>query len=179
LKNFLWSLQMAALFVVLTTGLANAQFPVRPTEYVAGCSGGYVNPPAAYDDNTSTYSYASVLQQIKGSITACETWYGFPSRSGTNMILNVTSAAQITGTPGKSGGEVWLEYSLDGGNSFTPMYTLVNSGQILEETSSVSLPSNQDLAKIQVYARCWASVGYMGYPTWCIQQVYEIWVSGS
>lgn len=171
---------MTAMFIVLITGFASAQFPVRPTQYrTVSCTGGYVNPPLAYDGNLSTYSYATVLQQIKGATTACETWYGFPSIPGTNMVLNVSSAAEINGTPTKSGGYAQLEYSLDGGNSFTPFYTLINQGQILQQTNSVALPNTQNLANIQVYAKCWAFVGYVGYPTQCIQQVFEIWVSGT
>ena len=181
MKNFLSSLLMAALFIVLTTGFASAQFPVRPTEYNSICEGssGYLNPPYAYDDNFSTYSYANVFQGGKGSVTACEIWYGFPSTSGTQMVLNVNSAAEMISTPGRSGGEVKMLYSLDGGSTWNAFYYFLNSGSISQQTNSVSLANNQDLTKIRVEASCWASVGYAGYYANCIQQVFEIWVSGS
>ena len=181
MKSVLSSLLMAALFIVLTTGFASAQFPVRPTEYNSICEGssGYVSPPYAYDDNLSTYSYANVFQGGKGSVTACEIWEGFPSTPGTQMVLNVNSSAEMTSTPGYAGGEAKMLYSLDRGNTWTAFYTLYNRGQIPQQTNSVSLPDNFDLTKIRVEASCWSSVGYAGYSADCIEQVFEIWVSGS
>lgn len=181
MKNLLSSLLLVALFIVLGTGFASAQFPIRPTEYTSGgygCSGGYDSPTYAYDDNFSTASTGNVFQPGKGSTTHCETWYGFPSASGTNMMLNVNTSAQMISTAGKSGGEVELTYSIPGvsGNTF---YLLMNSGQITQQTYSVPIPDGTDLTQIQVKGKCWASVGYSGYSAQCIQQVYEIWISGS
>lgn len=172
-------LAMAALFMVVTVGVANAQFPVRPSEYSSSCANNYADPPAAYDGSLTTASYASIAQYVKGAVVACETWYGFPSESGTQMNLNVSTSAQVSGTPGKSGGEVQLLYSLDGGSTWTPFYTLFNNGQLNQQTYSVALSNSQDLTKIQIEGRCVASVGYVGYSASCQQGVYEIWVSGT
>jgi hypothetical protein len=165
---------MAALFLAFATGIANAQFIDRPSEYSSSCDFPYSNPTYAYDGNPATYSYGEVSEN-NGVENACETWYGFKSESGTDMvlcILNSASTSSSGGTPVAT-----LSYSLDGGSSFTDIYS-IGKGSISETTSAVSLSNTQDLTKVQVKGEV-AVAGVDGYGAGADQAIYEIWITDS
>jgi hypothetical protein len=91
-----------------------------------------------------------------------------------SLTLNVRSAVPTnTVTPGSA--VALLEYSLDGGNSFTTIYSQAASTTRALQTDSIALPINQNLALIRVQASVSRNNGTRQTVT---QTVYEAWVTG-
>jgi hypothetical protein len=87
-------------------------------------------------------------------------------------VLKVSSAANCTSS---SNDGALLEYSLDGGNTYILIYDLgVFGGPPVAsrplQTDVISLPANQNPAKIQVLAEVFSQSS-----TAC-HQIYDIWV---
>lgn len=165
----------AALVLGLLSTVATAQssFTRRPTAYSGGVIS-YVDASAAYDGSLTTAATASIIQTAKGSSLATETWDGFPSApSGvTQMQLNVNSAV-VNGYNGTA----IIYYSVDGGNSFTPIYAQLE-GSRSQRTDVVPLADTLDITKVQVKAEIIA-IDIGGPESTAAQWVYEIWISGT
>lgn len=174
METKMWRI-VALATLALLSGMAVGQeppgaFTLRPT----ASSGTYLNPASAYDGSFTTYSYGSVTQSLKGTKSKTETWSGFSSAppGASGMQLNINSSATT-----QTGGTAQLEYSLDGGTTFTSVYFLENTSRG-QQTDSIALSNTQDLTKIQVKANVFAfSDGT--YNTTSTQKVYEIWISGT
>jgi hypothetical protein len=157
------------------TASPSATFTVRPSAYSGGGAGGpYLDPTYAYDDNLSTASTGSVSQAIKGAKVSYETWYGFPSAppDASAMQLNVSSSA----ASGR-GGDAILYYSLNGGTTFQPIYSVLN-GSRAKQTDVISLSNTQDLTQVQVKAYILADTDGTFLST-ASQSIYEIWITGT
>jgi hypothetical protein len=166
--------RIAALLMLMLPALAKGQepttFPIRPTT----SAGTYLNPASAYDGSLTTYSYGTVTQSLKGAKTKTETWSGFASAppGASGMMLNINSSATT-----QTGGTAEIDYSLNGGTTFTSVYFLENTSRG-QQTDSIALSNTQDLTKIQVKGSVFVfSDGT--YNTTSTQKVYEIWITGT
>jgi hypothetical protein len=91
-----------------------------------------------------------------------------------SLTLNILSAVPTNGvTPGANIAK--LQYSLDGGNSFTSVYSLGASTTRALTTDSISLPLNQNLALVQIQASLQRN---NGFPQAVELDLYEAWVLG-
>jgi len=159
-----------ALLSSMAVGQEMGAFTLRPTS----SSGTYLNPASAYDGSLTTYSYGTVTQSLKGAKTKTETWSGFssapPGASGMQLNINSSATTQV-------GGTAEIDYSLDGGTTFTSVYFLENTSRG-QQTDSIALSNTQDLTKVRVKGSVFAfSDGT--YNTTSTQKVYEIWISGT
>jgi hypothetical protein len=154
--------------------VSNSSFTVRPTAYSG--NPGYIDPSNAYDGNLSTASGQAVGASGKGATARIETWYGFPSTpsGATGMQLSINSSALTSGYAGFA----FLEYSLDGGNTFNMVYGLLTNQSWPLQTNVIALSNSQDLTKVQVRGEVSAlSVGTGG--SYATQSIYEIWITGN
>ena len=142
---------------------AQGSYPVRPRLPTTDSPGGFPNVQLAYDPNTATASTAA--QQVRCAeycttpVTFTTTWSGFPRGYDAPYTLVVRWSASATlilfsGATGRV--EAKLEYSLDGGGSWSDLeapWIRTTSGNLLaHDTTPLSLPSNQDTAQVQVRA---------------------------
>src|SRR5260370_11130469 len=140
-------------------------FTLRPTT----ASGTYLNPASAYDGSLTTYSYGTVTQSLKGAKTKTETWSGVSSAppGASGMMLNINSSATT-----QTGGTAEIDYSLNGGTTFTSVYFLENTSRA-QQTDSIALSNTQELTKIQVKGSVFVfSDGT--YNTTSTQKLYQI-----
>jgi hypothetical protein len=112
---------------------------------------GYVNPANAYDNDPTTFSSGFTNVAIDDLVS--ETWSGFPAGTvSTNTFLRILSSVPKV----VSGGLAELQYSIDGGSSFTTIYSETSqSGQDVsrnEQTDSVLIPSGTSMTDVQVQA---------------------------
>lgn len=140
-------------------------------------SGGTVsNSINAIDGNLGTFSqlatnntgaFASLQLALQTASPTSAAW--------TSLTLNVLSSV---GTQAGSGihSTIILEYSLDGGVTFTNIYNLVGTTGRALTTDSVTLPRAQNLSLVVVRASNNQTVG--GPATVKTQNIYEAWVIG-
>jgi hypothetical protein len=114
--------------------------------YTVVGGGSTVNPANGLDGDPTTY--ADVLATHGGSaVTETYTITGYPAFQalGGTLTLNIRSYASSN----NAGATCTVSYSLNGGASFTTVYSISNTTRTLQ-TDSISLPSNQNLGLIQV-----------------------------
>lgn len=109
----------------------------------------YTSPSNAFDGDGSTFAYA--VQQHTHQYAGCVWSFATPSTGITNPVLNILSEVPASGTDGyivtlRSAG-IW--YSLDGGSTWTEIYNLATRAK---QWDSISLPTGQDISKVQVMA---------------------------
>jgi hypothetical protein len=173
MKTKIWriaALAALALLSCMAVGQEPGAFTLRPST----SSGTYLNPASAYDGSFTTYSYGTVTQSLKGAKSKTETWSGFSSAppGASGMQLNINSSATT-----QTGGTAEIDYSLNGGTTFTSVYFLENTSRG-QQTDSIALSNTQDLTKVRVKGNVYAfSDGT--YNTTSMQKVYEIWISGT
>lgn len=118
----------------------------RPTAFAPYNGGPYFAPSNAIDGDPNTTSDA-VVNDVQISL-AGEQWFGFPAYSGppaVSITLKVSSRVQISnGTTGQG----IAAYSLNGGITWTPIYT-ANGNRNLT-TDPVVLSPGQDLTQVRV-----------------------------
>jgi hypothetical protein len=152
----------------------------------------FANPSFAYDGNAATSSSSSVAgpSGSAGSAAANETWSDFPAGPTavtiTNVVLEVLSYASINNQ-----GAAILEYSLDGGSSWTTFYSISSTAggvaNAANQYYTATLSIAQDPTLIQVRATLAAatvptSFDSHGTPiAWsqgvAVQNIYEARVS--
>jgi hypothetical protein len=125
----------------------------------------------AIDGNLTTF--AQLI--LSGTLVAtAELTLGGPSPTSapwSSLTLNVLSS--VTFSTGATD-VATLKYSLDGGSTFTTIYT-VNAASRALTTDSISLPISQNLALVQVQAKLTSnSTGSPGIT----QNIYEPYVIG-
>lgn len=135
-----------------------------------GSGGSVTNPKNAIDGDLSTF--ADIVDSISSPGTAATslTVSGFPGvRAVTPAVLNVLSSADFTnGVP-----LLTVAYSLNGGTSFTNIYSVFVNRSL--QTDVVNLPLNQNLALVQVKAT--AQTTNSGGSTSAEIKLYEAWIS--
>jgi hypothetical protein len=142
----------------------------------------FSNPQYAYDGNPTTYSYgyaqtASVPHPAEAGAEC--TWLGFSGASGTNNVLNITSAAGAY-CNGDGTAEVYVQYSLNGGSTWTTLYNIdldfpvSTSSSRSQTTDSISLPDGQDISKIQVFADILCTNSMLAGGNYGFVRMYEI-----
>jgi hypothetical protein len=148
-------------------------FTLRPSVYSG--NPGYSSPTSAYDGNFSTASsvYLSAVGG-KGGPSRQEDWFGFPAKptGATGLTLNINFSAVTSGS-----GEAQIEYSLDGGTSFTRAYLVEGNKSSPQGTGTLALSNTQDTTQIRVRAQ--ASALTLGPLSTTSESVYEIWISGT
>jgi hypothetical protein len=116
--------------------------------------GTVTNPLNAIDGDPTTFAdvVAHNTTGTNGSATLVASGFiPFIATSG-SATLNIISSASLTTAP--SSGQVGLSYSLNGGASFTTVYSIVTSTSRSKQTDSVSLALSQNTSFIQVKALC-------------------------
>jgi len=159
-------------------GPANpATVTYRPTAYTPGLPPGQstlTNPTYAFDNNIN--SYAQLQATSIGGFTDYVTYSGIPSQSGTPTSLNLIIKFR---SPLCSVSRV--EYSLNGGASWTITYQPGVWWEVYDRTEIIPLSTSQDLSQIMVrFFNGMVQTGEWGeiiqfYPTY----IYDIRVEAS
>jgi hypothetical protein len=135
-----------------TTTLSTSFYPTSD-------SGTYGTPNLAFDGNQRTSSSYSGSASGGSSFSASEQWNGFSGFSGTaqSVQLQVLSEVDITNSPNQFPSvsvspQAELQYSLDGGNTWTNVYNVDVSRSY--QYDYITLPVTQDLTKVVVQVSC-------------------------
>jgi hypothetical protein len=134
-------------------------------------SGGTVtNPSYAIDGNITTYASISATYSsgIKIQNLIVENFAPFLATTGT-VTLNIRSAGTISGAMS----EITLEYSLNGGVTWTTIYDVTGSSRALT-TDQISLSTAQNTALVQIRATV-TTGGSAGNS--CSIRFYESWIT--
>lgn len=139
------------------TGAQSGGFGIaRPNTF----TGNGTNPQNAVDNNPTTF--ASCLDSNALSISQQEVWSGFPNPLNSLAIIssNLQIVSQVIKTNGVSANTTaTLEYSLNGGSTWTAIYNLVGTASRAKTTDTVAIAANQDLTKVQVRATATYATG--------------------
>jgi hypothetical protein len=139
---------------------------------------GVANPQNAIDGNLTTFAKLSVTFTSSEAESTTLTLSGASPTSApwTSLTLNVRSSVP-TNTTGTGTGNITFSigYSLDGGSTFTTIYSVLGPTTRALTTDSIALPVTQNLALVRVQA-------LMSRPTLNgntgQQNIYEAWVVG-
>ena len=154
--------------VLCTTCGGGTVTTVRPT--AANATPGqipYSNPTNAEDGNLSTFSGGTATMNLGSG----EIWSAFGSVTGTPTLINLKiSSAANCGTVNDG---IELDYSLDGGNTWTAVYSMgIFGGSCTnrpQQTDVISLPLSQTLSQVQVRG-LFTSFGSSSH------QVFDAWI---
>lgn len=147
---------------VSVSGLESSLSPanvstVANTIYPSAQSGDYYSPTSAYDGNESTSSggYAEEIGWGTATDTEQEIWSGFPAftkgYTGAQLaILNNTTQQFYPGSGPAPWGYTEIDYSLDGGVTWTNL--LSTNSTTSKVYTTVALPLAQDFTQVQVRA---------------------------
>lgn len=148
------------------SSLAGSQY--RPT--TASGVNGYTNPSLAFDNNLATASVGT-LNQYSGPTTRQETWSGWAAGPGSpisvTLNINSTVAKGVTVV-----GSAQLEYSTNGGGSWTTVYNTSSARN--NATDAISLSTGQNFTQVQVRATINFTSGSGGAAI--TQSMFEIWI---
>lgn len=137
-------------------------------------SGNGITPTAAFDQNFST---AGTCGDSSVSMTPeTEVWSGFVNSIYATAQISVTlkinsSVTKINGTGANTTGK--LEYSLDGGSTWTTVYSVTGTTVRAVTTDAISLPVTQNLTLVQVRG---SGTYIAGTATTVIFHAWEIWI---
>lgn len=132
----------------------------RPTH----STGNYATQGAAFDGNLNLPAVGA-LQFVRSSLIS--EWSGFAAAVGTPASVTLKIVSDGINTVDAFQG---LLYSIDGGGSYTPIYT--DSNDFGQRTDAIPLLASQDLTVVQVkaQARTLDSSGTVQH------EVFEIWI---
>lgn len=137
-------------------------------------SGNGVTPTAAFDQNFST---AGTCGDSSVSMTPeIEVWSGFVNSiyatANISQTLKINSSlTKINGTSANTTGK--LEYSLDGGSTWTTIFNLTGTTTRAVTTDPITLPVTQNLTLVQVRGTGQYTAGTA---TTVTLHVWEIWI---
>ena len=131
------------------------------------------NPNFAIDGNMTTFADVLMSGTETGSVTLTLSTASPTSASWTSLTLNVLSSVIYTIGPNATG---VLKYSLDGGTSFTTIYSKTNANRA-QQIDSVAIPTDQNLALVRVVATL-STTWISGTLNTIEQTVYQAWVVG-
>lgn len=147
---------------------SNGTLPSTLPVTVSGGSGvtrnPFQNPQNAFDGNPNTFAQA--LFQHTNQVGVCVWGFSYSGATPVSLTLNVLSGANaplMTGTPMSQG--VW--YSLDGGNTWTAIWSQTAPNVVPVQWYNVSIPAATNVNNIQVCA-------YMQSHDNDGEQIYEI-----
>jgi hypothetical protein len=173
--NFYGESAKEATFSGATSGLGagDVMTVYRPTTG----SGTYGSPSAAYDNNLSAAASVNPLK-FPGVRSDSSTWSGFSAITGTvvSVTLRVVSdfaKSETIGevvTPNAGSGQTLVEYSTDGGTTWTTLYAESAAG-FSERTDSAALSTSVNLANLQVRATTSTTASTDS----ATHKIYEIW----
>lgn len=141
---------------LLCYGVATTQTIYRPTVFIdtgvsqTGGTNSMVNTTFAYDGNPLTSATGTATHDGTGQSLWNITYYGFPVNVGVtprSVVLNVTNDWSVIPSSGTIGG-VNLEYSLNGGSTYTTLFVGQSHGPT---TDTVVLPVTQDFSQVRVH----------------------------
>lgn len=134
----------------------NTQLVTRPTAFTNPDSGlggsAFTNPSYAIDGLPGTYASAQAATSTSYSCN-WNSWLGFGG-TPTAFVLSVLGGSA---TFNASGSSAELQYSLDGGSTWTTIWN--NPRQGITFLATVSLPTSQNLAMVQVRTQAANSSG--------------------
>lgn len=122
----------------------------RPSAQDNPSTGGdnpWVDPAKAYDGNSASSSDAAT---VGGGGDFSIVWRGWAAGTITYVNLTLKLDTEIVVVPGQGITIATLEYSLDGGSSFNPVFT--TSATRSRQTDEISIPVSTDLTKIRIRA---------------------------
>jgi hypothetical protein len=146
----------------------------------SGTSGGdaqVLNPNNAIDGNYVDFATVEITSASATAEQVTLTLNGASPTSApwTGLTLHVLSAVPVnTVNPGASPASI--SYSLDGGNSYTTLWTVGPATTRPLTTDSVSLPLSQNLALVYIQATCFRHSGATQPVT---LNVYEAWITAT
>jgi hypothetical protein len=159
------------------TGVAASQVVMNPSVVVVYRPTVYTpNPPPSSPYQSPSYAMDTSLTTaaVARSVAMTGTdhfglWSGFPKDVGaTPKVLKITSSVFNDTTVLAC---VYMTYTLDGGNTWPILYTAC-SGRA-QTTDSISLPSAQDITKVQVFAHT-ENVDYSDTGKEILHKIYDI-----
>ena len=122
----------------------------QPMSYLDSGTNPTTTPAAAYDGNPADFAdvFAFFNPTIPAQVNGNCKWFNFPSVTpGGITTLTVTAQAYVT--PSASGTDT-LDYSIDGGSTWTNLLTTTSSVGSTNYTASI--PGGTNLANVQVRA---------------------------
>lgn len=133
-------------------------------------SGNFVSLSNAYDNNLTT---AAIGSDNSGTQTpAIARWSGFGPATITVTAATLNVSESTTATSNMPG-EFLLEYSLNGGSTWTTYPSAPTQGTTPQTTYTLSLSTTQDMTKVQV--RSTAQWTISGLPV--TVRDFEVWIS--
>lgn len=158
--------------------ISASQLIYRPTTFTdtgtnqTGGANPMVNPTFAYDGNPLTSAVGTAVHDGTGQGAWNITYFGFPVNTTPNqggVVLNITNDWSVA--PGGGLGGANLEYSLNGGSTYTTIAADVTHGPT---TDSIVLANTQDFTQVRVHS---FSSGCS--PANCTQtgHMTEVWIS--
>jgi hypothetical protein len=135
-----------------------------------------VNPTFAYDGNPLTSATGTAVHDVTGQGIWNIIYYGFSANVGStpkSVVLNITNDWSVAPSGGIGGAN--LEYSLDGGSTYTTVVVGQTNGPT---TNAVLLPVTQDFTLVRVHFFSAGASGCSGGGT-CTQtgHMTEVWIS--
>jgi hypothetical protein len=124
-----------------------------------------------FDGSTTTFGSLATTNASSSSRSAQITAQGMSPTSApwSSLVLNVRTS--VTANPANCNAQ--LEYSLDGGSTYTTIYNLSATTRALT-TDQITLANNQNLALIKIRATVQCTTG----TNVVTQNLYEFWVVG-
>ena len=137
----------------------------------------FSNPQYAIDQNGLTYSEgAAVISVGSGTRSAVEVWSGFLYDPQIfPKVLNVESGIRIIDIGDNTDSRVTLDYSLDGGSTWTDIYNIVPNGSYRgNRLDQVTLSNTLAISGVQVRAAAFCEGDAPGN---VYSDIYSIWIS--